>query len=128
VVYHELSPPIKARYIRFLPQAWFGHISMRVELYGCQGTVGFPPLFLTFHRLLKIEMRYLLFYRYVCSVMVTIYRLLKLNTEGRQLDVIVEFNSILDIIFKLTYTLHRGLNVFYSLVHENPVLKNAKKF
>ena len=36
VVYHELNPPIRARYIRFLPQAWHGHISMRVELYGCR--------------------------------------------------------------------------------------------
>ena len=44
-MYHELNPPIRARYIRFLPQAWVGHISMRVELYGCQGIVGFPPSF-----------------------------------------------------------------------------------
>ncbi|KAL9968116.1 hypothetical protein ACROYT_G026448 [Oculina patagonica] len=36
VVYHQLQPPIKARYIRFLPVAWHVHISMRVELYGCQ--------------------------------------------------------------------------------------------
>ena len=45
-MYHELSPLIRARYIRFLPQAWVGHISMRVELYGCQGIVGFLPSFL----------------------------------------------------------------------------------
>ncbi len=36
VVYHNLNPQIKARYIRFRPEAWDGHISMRVELYGCQ--------------------------------------------------------------------------------------------
>ncbi|KAL9976335.1 hypothetical protein ACROYT_G013625 [Oculina patagonica] len=35
VVYHELNPPIRARYIRFLPVAWIVHISMRVEVYGC---------------------------------------------------------------------------------------------
>ena len=35
VVYHELQPPIMARYIRFRPVKWNGHISMRVELYGC---------------------------------------------------------------------------------------------
>ncbi|KAL9976346.1 hypothetical protein ACROYT_G013638 [Oculina patagonica] len=35
VVYHELIPPIRARYIRFLPVAWIDHISMRVEVYGC---------------------------------------------------------------------------------------------
>ena len=39
VVYHEFSPPIKARYIRIRPMEWHGHISMRVELYGCPGTV-----------------------------------------------------------------------------------------
>ncbi|KAL9951704.1 hypothetical protein ACROYT_G044426 [Oculina patagonica] len=36
VVSHELNPPIRARYIRFVPVTWYDHISMRVELYGCQ--------------------------------------------------------------------------------------------
>ncbi|KAL9964026.1 hypothetical protein ACROYT_G027600 [Oculina patagonica] len=36
VVYHDLKPPIRARYIRFRPVAWNEHISMRAELYGCQ--------------------------------------------------------------------------------------------
>ena len=35
VVYHDLNPPITARYIRFLPLEWNDEISMRVELYGC---------------------------------------------------------------------------------------------
>lgn len=35
VVYHGLQPPIRARYIRFRPVAWNGHIAMRVEIYGC---------------------------------------------------------------------------------------------
>ena len=35
VVYHDLNPPIIARYIRFLPVEWKDEISMRVELYGC---------------------------------------------------------------------------------------------
>ncbi|XP_078357479.1 uncharacterized protein LOC144642389 [Oculina patagonica] len=35
VVYHKLYPPLEARYVRFLPLTWHGHISMRVELYGC---------------------------------------------------------------------------------------------
>ena len=35
VVYHDLNPPITARYIRFLPVEWEDEISMRVELYGC---------------------------------------------------------------------------------------------
>ena len=32
---HRLSIPIIARYIRFRPKLWNGHISMRVALYGC---------------------------------------------------------------------------------------------
>ena len=35
VVYHDLNPPITARYIRFLPVEWEDEISLRVELYGC---------------------------------------------------------------------------------------------
>ena len=41
IVYHELNPPIRARYIRFQPKAWNKHISMRVELYNCKGIKGF---------------------------------------------------------------------------------------
>ncbi|XP_078357449.1 uncharacterized protein LOC144642352 isoform X2 [Oculina patagonica] len=37
VVYHGLSPPVMARYIRFRILAWHGHISMRTEVYGCPG-------------------------------------------------------------------------------------------
>ncbi|KAM7452301.1 EGF-like repeat and discoidin I-like domain-containing protein 3 [Porites harrisoni] len=40
VVYHKLSHAIRARYIRFRPTAWHGHISMRVEVYGCKGCQG----------------------------------------------------------------------------------------
>jgi len=36
VVKHELSQPITARYIRLVPLSWKGHISMRMELYGCE--------------------------------------------------------------------------------------------
>ena len=35
VVYHELNPRIRARFIRFRPEDWNNAISMRVELYGC---------------------------------------------------------------------------------------------
>ncbi|CAH3164568.1 unnamed protein product [Pocillopora meandrina] len=35
IVYHQLNPPIKARYIKLRPTAWYGHISLRMELYGC---------------------------------------------------------------------------------------------
>ena len=37
VAYNSLTPPITARYIRFKPVEWYSHISMRIEIYGCQG-------------------------------------------------------------------------------------------
>ncbi|XP_068694508.1 uncharacterized protein [Montipora foliosa] len=41
VVFHELRPTVTARFIRFRPVKWHGHISMRVEIYGCnQGSDG----------------------------------------------------------------------------------------
>ncbi|XP_066300020.1 uncharacterized protein [Branchiostoma lanceolatum] len=30
-----LTNPVDARYVRFLPQTWLGHISMRAEILGC---------------------------------------------------------------------------------------------
>jgi len=35
IVSYRLFPPIKARYVEFVPRGWRSHISMRVELYGC---------------------------------------------------------------------------------------------
>ncbi|CAB4026958.1 Hypothetical predicted protein [Paramuricea clavata] len=35
VVHNVISPPIVARYIRLEPKSWNGHISLRVEFYGC---------------------------------------------------------------------------------------------
>ena len=35
VVQHRFYPPIKARFIQVRPWGWYGHISMRVEFYGC---------------------------------------------------------------------------------------------
>ena len=35
VVTHVLYPPIIARYIRIHPTTWYGHISLRVDFYGC---------------------------------------------------------------------------------------------
>ncbi|XP_068736770.1 EGF-like repeat and discoidin I-like domain-containing protein 3 [Montipora capricornis] len=34
-VHHDLNPLISARYFRFQPTSWHGHISMRVGLFGC---------------------------------------------------------------------------------------------
>ena len=55
-MFHDLNPPIKARYIRFRPTAWHQHISMRVELYGCYGMLSqnsmiycFSIFFSSFH-------------------------------------------------------------------------------
>ena len=61
MVYHKLSHAIKARYIRFQPTAWHGHISMRVEVYGCKGNAAFssaklayPFLAVLFHTRQKL--------------------------------------------------------------------------
>ncbi|XP_015763702.1 PREDICTED: uncharacterized protein LOC107342725 [Acropora digitifera] len=35
VVKHSLVPKIGARFIKVHPKTWYGHISMRMELYGC---------------------------------------------------------------------------------------------
>lgn len=35
VVKNILDPPIKAMYIRILPQTWKGYMVLRMELYGC---------------------------------------------------------------------------------------------
>ena len=37
IVYNPINPVIFTRYIRVLPQTWYGHISMRVEFYECDG-------------------------------------------------------------------------------------------
>jgi hypothetical protein len=45
VVTNVLDPPITARYIRLLPKTWEGHISLRLELYGCpKGISNFRPM------------------------------------------------------------------------------------
>ena len=49
MVYHKLSHTVRARYIRFRPTAWHGHISMRVEVYGCKGNTAFLSRKLVFH-------------------------------------------------------------------------------
>ena len=38
VVCRKLNEPIRARYVRVHPIAWHGHMSMRVELFGCNYT------------------------------------------------------------------------------------------
>ena len=35
VVTHRFLKPFAARYVRVNVRAWYGHIAMRVELYGC---------------------------------------------------------------------------------------------
>ncbi|CAH3197418.1 unnamed protein product, partial [Porites evermanni] len=37
IVYNILNPPITTRFIRIKPMEWRGHISMRMEIYGCPG-------------------------------------------------------------------------------------------
>ena len=40
-MYNRLNEPILARYIRIVPVEWLNHITMRLEIYGCQGTLLF---------------------------------------------------------------------------------------
>ena len=35
LVINTLMEPIEARFIRLHPYAWYGHISLRMELHGC---------------------------------------------------------------------------------------------
>ena len=39
IFYHDLSPPIVGRYIRFRSVNWQEGIAMRVELFGCSGNL-----------------------------------------------------------------------------------------
>ena len=36
-VFHLLHPRVQAKYVRFHPRTWYGHICMRAEVYGCNG-------------------------------------------------------------------------------------------
>ncbi|XP_022809858.1 uncharacterized protein LOC111346861 [Stylophora pistillata] len=38
LVINDLAKSIKAQYVRILPQEWHGHISLRMELYGCDSS------------------------------------------------------------------------------------------
>lgn len=38
IVFHKLRT-VFARFIRILPQSWYGHVSMQMEFYGCPGGV-----------------------------------------------------------------------------------------
>lgn len=36
LVEQPIDPPVNGRYVRFNPRSWHGHVSMRVEVYGCR--------------------------------------------------------------------------------------------
>ena len=36
MIVNTLIQPIEARLIRIYPESWHGHMSMRMELYGCE--------------------------------------------------------------------------------------------
>ena len=42
LVSHELIPPIRARYIRVIPESWHAFIALRVEFYGCLASKDSP--------------------------------------------------------------------------------------
>ena len=43
VIVNTLIQPIEARFIRIYPESWHGHMSMRMELYGCEILSGKKP-------------------------------------------------------------------------------------
>ena len=45
VIINRLIQPIEARFVRIYPETWHGHISMRVELHGCEIRSGKVILF-----------------------------------------------------------------------------------
>ncbi|KAL9955598.1 hypothetical protein ACROYT_G036941 [Oculina patagonica] len=40
VVSHDLEPPIRARYLRIIPEEWQTYIALRAEFYGCKTNDG----------------------------------------------------------------------------------------
>jgi len=44
IVGHQLVKPIIAKYIRIRPVTWYGHISMRMEIFGCTEGFQIPPI------------------------------------------------------------------------------------
>eukprot|EP00118_Oscarella_pearsei_P015424 m.139080 g.139080 ORF g.139080 m.139080 type:complete len:197 (+) comp38267_c0_seq1:613-1203(+) len=42
VAKNVFSPPLKCRFIRLNPVSWFGHISLRLEFYGCLSACDSP--------------------------------------------------------------------------------------
>lgn len=42
IVSHELIPPIRARYLRIIPESWNYAIALRVEIYGCRKSKNSP--------------------------------------------------------------------------------------
>ena len=41
VVYNILNPPFTARYVRIVPLEFHHVVSMRLEIYGCPGIIGY---------------------------------------------------------------------------------------
>ena len=36
LVEQPIDPPVNGHYVQFNPRSWHGHISIRVEVYGCR--------------------------------------------------------------------------------------------
>ena len=45
LVFNILTEPIEARVVRLHPNAWHGHISLRMEFYGCSLKAGNIEIF-----------------------------------------------------------------------------------
>ena len=49
VVVNIVKETLLTRYVRFLPISWYGHVCMRVEVYGCEGYTGKTNLSQTYY-------------------------------------------------------------------------------
>ena len=49
VVVNIVKETLLTRYMRFLPISWYGHVCMRVEVYGCEGYTGKTNLQQKYH-------------------------------------------------------------------------------
>ena len=59
VIVNKLIQPIEGRFIRIYPETWYGHMSMRMELYGCEIQSGEKALLcLWYNQIFIIEKEY----------------------------------------------------------------------
>ena len=106
IVYNRLNEPILARYIRVVPVVWIKRITMRVEIYGCRGTLLFiisilkslvvPAIWLAFS--IIVSSRVLLFFSFFffafSRILNLIISLLTCSRSGQSIKISIDEKSI----------------------------------